>query len=140
MSDSRGIRWRQRLEQYSKALAQLGEAVAVCRERPLSRLEKQGAIKVFEFTHELAWNVMKEFFAHQGNSSLMGSRDATREAFAGGLIEDGEGWMAMIPSRNQTAHTYNEQVADEILAEVVNRHYPLFVAFEARMRQLAHEP
>jgi len=82
MNDPTDIRWRQRLNQYGKALALLGEAVAAYRQRPLTRLEKQGAIKAFEFTHELAWNVMKDFFAWQGDAAIMGSRDATREAFA----------------------------------------------------------
>ena len=54
-------------------------------ERPLSDLEKQGLIQAFEFTHELAWNVMKDYFAFQGNSSITGSRDAVRESFASGL-------------------------------------------------------
>jgi len=56
---------------------------------------KQGLIKSFEFTHELAWNVIKDFFFYQGNSSIMGSRDASREAFSKGLIDDGSTWMKM---------------------------------------------
>lgn len=139
MNDTTDIRWRQRLKQYGKALAVLGEAVGIYRERPLSRIEKLGVIKAFEFTHELAWNVMKDFFDWQGNTAIMGSRDATREAFAKGLIGDGATWMAMIPSRNQTAHTYNDQTADDILADVVTGYYPLFVEFEARMRTIADE-
>jgi nucleotidyltransferase substrate binding protein (TIGR01987 family) len=140
MNDTKDIRWQQRLNQYDKALAMLSEAVTAYHQRPLTRMEKQGAIKAFEFTHELAWNVMKDFFVWQGNTAIMGSRDATREAFAKGLLEDGETWMAMIPSRNQTAHTYNEPTADEILADVADVYYPLFLAFEVRMKQLAHEP
>lgn len=140
MDDLTDIRWHQRLNQYAKALGVLGEAVGLYQQRALTRIEKQGAIKAFEFTHELAWNVMKDFFAWQGNATIMGSRDATREAFTKGLIEDGAAWMQMIPSRNQTAHTYNEQTADDILADVVNVYYPLFIAFEARMRELADAP
>ena len=55
------IRWQQRLANYARALEQLGSAVATSKQRPLSELEKQGLIQVFEFTHELAWNVMKDF-------------------------------------------------------------------------------
>lgn len=138
MNDPTDIGWRQRLDQYGKALAVLGEAVDLYRQRPLTRIEKLGAVKAFEFTHELAWNLMKDFFAWQGNTMIMGSRDATREAFARGLIEDGETWMAMIPSRNQTAHTYNEQTADAILEAIVAEYHPLFVAFESRMKALAN--
>ena len=123
------IRWQQRLANYSKALAQLGNAIATSRQRPLSELEKQGLIQAFEYTHELAWNVMKDYFAWQGNPGVTGSRDAAREAFQKGLVEDGEGWMEMIKSRNQTAHTYQQKVADEIAGKIIERYFPLFQVF-----------
>jgi nucleotidyltransferase substrate binding protein (TIGR01987 family) len=123
------VRWQQRLANYSKALEQLGNAVATSHQRPLSDLEKQGLIQAFEFTHELAWNVMKDYFAYQGNTSITGSRDAAREAFQIGLIEDGEGWMEMIRSRNLTSHTYQQKIADEIVGHVVSRYFPLFERF-----------
>ena len=48
------IRWKQRFQNYTKALQTLTEAIELARQRPLSRLEKQGLIQSFEFTHELA--------------------------------------------------------------------------------------
>lgn len=67
------IRWKQRFSNYRLALSRLAEGVSLAHQRPLSELEKQGLIQAFEFTHELAWNVMKDFFAYQGNVSIMGS-------------------------------------------------------------------
>jgi nucleotidyltransferase substrate binding protein (TIGR01987 family) len=131
------IRWQQRLSNYNKALEQLGNAVTITEQRPLSDLEKQGLIQAFEFTHELAWNVMKDYFAYQGNSGITGSRDAAREAFQKGLVEDGEGWMEMIKSRNQTSHTYQQKIADEIAGIVVDRYYLLFQHFLKKMQSLA---
>nr|VFJ60551.1 MAG: nucleotidyltransferase substrate binding protein, HI0074 family [Candidatus Kentron sp. DK] len=72
------IRWRQRFDNYRRALARLRDAVSLRKKRPLSDLEQQGLIKAFEFTHELAWNVMKDYFEYQGNTSITGSRDAIR--------------------------------------------------------------
>ncbi len=129
-------RWQQRLKNYARALAQLQLAVALTSQRPLSDLEKQGLIKSFEFTHELAWNVMKDYFINQGNPNITGSRDAVREAFSQGIIVDGEHWMEMIKSRNQTSHTYNHQVADEIAEKVITIYYKLFTAFLVKMRSL----
>lgn len=123
------IRWQQRLANYFKALEQLDNAVAISQQRPLSDLEKQGLIQAFEFTHELAWNVMKDYFAYQGNPAITGSRDAAREAFQKGLIEDGEGCMEMIRSRNLTSYTYQQKIADEIVGQVVDRYFPLFERF-----------
>lgn len=134
------IRWQQRLANYAKAWEQLANAVATSQVRPLSDLEKQGLIQAFEFTHELAWNVMKDYFAYQGNTAITGSRDAAREAFQKGLVEDGEGWMEMIRSRNQTSHTYQQKVADEICGHIVARYFPLFEQFLYRMNALKAQP
>lgn len=130
------IRWQQRLANYAKALEQLGNAVATSQQRTLTELEKQGLIQAFEFTHELAWNVMKDYFAYQGNPSITGSRDAAREAFQKGLVEDGEGWMEMIKSRNQTSHTYQQTVADEIAGLILERYFSLFQQFLRKMNSL----
>jgi len=134
--EQQDIRWQQRFSHYQKALQQLNSAVKLSRQRPLSELEEQGLIQAFEFTHELAWNVMKDYFEYQGNSSITGSRDATREAFRRTLVTDGEGWMEMIQSRNKTSHTYNREVADEISAKVTDVYHDLFMAFEKRMQGL----
>ena len=130
------IRWKQRFSNYRLALSRLGEGVSLARQRPLTDLEKQGLIQAFEFTHELAWNVMKDYFAYQGNTSIMGSRDAVREAFGKGLLEEGEGWMEMIKSRNQTSHTYNQHIADAIVGRILESYFPLFQSFSRRMSGL----
>lgn len=130
------IRWIQRLDNYGKALLQLEEAVNISGERDLTPLEEQGMIQSFEFTHELAWKVMKDYFEDQGNTAITGSRDATREAFQKGLITDGNGWMEMIKSRNISSHTYNEEVADEIRLGIMESYFDLFKAFQKKMNQL----
>src|SRR5436853_1410551 len=114
MPENPDVRWRQRLQSFRKAFGYLSKAAATARERELSDLEQQGLIQAFEFTHELAWNVLKDFLESRGGINLYGAKDATREAFAKALIEDGEAWMAMIQSRNRTSHTYNQNTADEI--------------------------
>src|SRR5690349_2097753 len=105
------IRWKQRFNNYLKALQSLSRAVALSEQRPLSELEQQGLIQGFEFTHELAWNVLKDYLEAQGFVGLVGSKNATREAFKNALIVDGEAWMDMIKARNLTSHTYNTDIA-----------------------------
>jgi nucleotidyltransferase substrate binding protein (TIGR01987 family) len=88
------IRWEQRLQHYQKALAQLESGIHLFHERALNDLEKQGLIQAFEYTHELAWKVMKDFFASRGNLEIYGSKDATRESFAYGLLKTWKiGWI-----------------------------------------------
>jgi len=117
----------------------LSDAAELAQRRSLSDLERQGLIKAFEFTHELAWNTMKDFLEERGKGNLFGSRDATREAFAAGLIENGEVWMAMIRSRNQTSHTYDESVADEITRAIASAYIMEFEKFQNRFEKLERE-
>jgi nucleotidyltransferase substrate binding protein (TIGR01987 family) len=127
------IRWIQRFDNFKRAFARLSEASALAKARDLSDLERQGLIQAFEFTHELAWNTLKDFLAARGSADkLYGSRDTTRAAFAAELIEDGEAWMKMIEHRNESSHTYNDDVAGKIMAAVQTRYVP---AFEAFLRQ-----
>ena len=124
------IRWKQRFGNYLKALGPLQKFIA---KGNLNELEEQGLNQAFKFTHELAWNVMKDYFEYQGNTTITGSRDATREAFQKGLIQDGAQWMEMIKSRNQTSHTYNENVINEIKEKILSLYYKEFIDFKTKM-------
>lgn len=127
------VRWHQRLDNFEKALEQLLSAVDLAKQRPLSELEKQGLIQAFEFTHELAWNVLKDYFQYQGNMQITGSRDAAREAFQRGLIVNGQEWMEMIVSRNKTSHTYNKSVSEEITQKIIGNYAPEFIQLKTTM-------
>ncbi len=105
-------------------------AVDLSKQRALSQLEKQGVIQAFEFTHELAWNMLKDFLQDQGNQNIKGSKDATREAFKVALIHDGEQWMAMIQSRNISSHTYDERIAEQLVDVITHNYYPLFMTIK----------
>lgn len=129
------IRWQQRFASYQKALLQLQGAVELSSQRSLSSLEKQGVIQAFEFTHELAWNMLKDFLQDQGNQNIKGSKDATREALKVELIGDGEQWMAMIQSRNISSQTYDERTAEQLVEVIIRDYYPLFVALKAEMEK-----
>ena len=139
MKKNEDIRWRQRFDNYVKALAKLEAAVALYRSRALSDLEKQGLVQAFEFTHELAWNVIKDFYEQQGSTGLQGSRDAVRLAFKRGLIENGDVWMDMIKSRNRTAHTYDEATVDEITGDICAVYCEEFVKLKEALELAARE-
>ena len=134
------VRWRQRLSNYRRALARLGEAVDLSGQRTLSDLERQGLIQAFEFTHELSWKTLKDFLASRGIEELYGSRDTTREAFAQGLITDGEAWMEMIRHRNLSTHTYDEATVQEIVTAVVSRYIVAFQELETRLQDWERRP
>ena len=130
------VRWTQRLANFRRAQRQVQSAIELSLQRPLSELEQQGLIQAFEYTHELAWNVMKDYLAQVGGVRLIGSRDTTRAAFAAALIEDGENWMDMIVSRNLTSHTYNLDTARALAKKISDTYTTLFNAFEEKMSEI----
>jgi len=127
------IRWVQRFDNYQRALMQLTKFID---KGELNELEEQGLIQAFEYTHELAWNVLRDYLREQGNPNIHGSRDATREAFKLELIEDGDSWMDMIRDRNRTTHTYNQETAQAIATNITGRFFTLFVMLQEKMRSL----
>ena len=144
---SEDILWEQRYANFRKALDKLTKAVEMGRknlqspesdsmEEDLKEVLKEGLIHRFEYTHELAWNVMKDYAFYQGNSTIKGSRDATREAFKMGLISHGETWMDMLQSRNLSSHTYNENTAQEIFNKIINLYHPLLKEFEETIESI----
>ncbi len=131
------IRWIQRFNNFEKAFKQLESAIDIAKSRELTKLEKQGVIHCFEYSHELAWKVLKDFLTEKGISDLIGSKDSTRAAFKAGIISDGEIWMEMIKARNLTSHTYDEEYAENVYSEIINDFYITLNNFEKNFSDLA---
>jgi nucleotidyltransferase substrate binding protein (TIGR01987 family) len=129
------IRWQQRFDNYKRALQQLTAAVELSAQREFTQLEKQGVIQGFEFVHELAWNVLKDLLEFEGIQGIVGSRGTVREAFKRGLLADGELWLDMIDKRNLTSHTYNAELAQDMVNTIVHSYYPSFVALQQQLMQ-----
>ncbi len=131
---NKDIRWLQRFVNYQKALQQLSRFIA---KGDLNELEEQGLIQSFEYTHELAWNTLKDFLENSGNKEIFGSKDTSRKAFQLNLIANGEVWMDMIQSRNETSHTYNEETSKKITKSIVDQYHSEFIKLERKLKELA---
>ena len=129
------IRWQQQFENYCRALEQL----ELFFEPPaLNPREQQGLVKAFEYTFELGWNTLRDLLRSRGNSALLlGSRDAIREAFSAGLIDEGPVWMEMVRDRNLTSHVYNRSTAEAISSNISDRYLPAFQGLRQQLRTLA---
>ena len=127
------IRWKQRFANYEKALNLLKEAVETYNADSLEII-KEGTIQRFEFTHELAWHVMKDYLVEEGHQNITGSKSATRQAFSVNLIENGQVWMDMIESRNTTVHAYDLTILEEEYNKIVNLYFPLLMDFYSKMK------
>ncbi|WP_119395675.1 nucleotidyltransferase substrate binding protein [Salinibius halmophilus] len=125
-------RWEQRFENYQRVLKQLNLALVEYDDNA-PNLIKEGILQRFEFTHELAWKVLKDYLEFEGHQNITGSRSAVRLAFNVGLVEEGQTWMDMIESRNRTVHAYDESVLVTELAKVRNAYAKCFNQFEQKM-------
>ncbi|MBF0180739.1 MAG: nucleotidyltransferase substrate binding protein [Magnetococcales bacterium] len=120
------IRWKQRFDNFDRAFVLLREV----QERgvdSLSRLEKEGAIRRFEFAFELAWKTLKDYLEEQGVVFREATpRKVLKEAFEVGILEDAEIWMEILNQRNLLSHTYDFNIFDKALINISERYFSLF--------------
>jgi len=114
------LRWKYRFNSYKKALKKLEEGVELASKQALSDIEKQGLVKAFEFTHELAWNLLKDFLESKGIQNFFGVKRYYSRIFSAGTNKKSDVWMAMIKDRNLTLHIYNEQISSEMVTSIIN--------------------
>ncbi len=115
----------QKMENYKKALSQLEKAVASYQQSPEDALYRDGLIQRFEFTVELAWKSLKEYLEDQGMVlSIASPRGVLKEAYAAGVLADGELWNEIVTARNLTSHIYNEATATEIARRICGAFLP----------------
>ncbi|NOZ86219.1 MAG: nucleotidyltransferase [Deltaproteobacteria bacterium] len=123
MSNSDEIRWRQRLANFSKAMAQLE---AACDLVDYSDLERAGLVQTFEFSFELGWKTLKDLLFYEGYDEKT-PRDVIRRAFEAGYLaeEDTETALDALDKRNLLSHTYDEEIAEEAVELIKERYGPM---------------
>ncbi|MFH1717384.1 MAG: nucleotidyltransferase substrate binding protein [Planctomycetota bacterium] len=94
---------------------------------------KAGVIQNFEFTYELCWKFMRRWLeSNLGSVYVAGvaRRQLFRLSAENRLLGDVDRWMEYHDARNETAHTYDEGTAEDVL-ETAHR-------FLADARELLH--
>lgn len=139
MTGTPDIRWKQRFQNFGRAFALLSDALVQGAE-PLSALEKEGVIQRFEYTLELSWKTVKDYLEAQGQIvSPETPRQVLKEAFASGVIRDGQIWIRMLDHRNLLSHTYDQKVfahaVDAIAAQYLSAIAELYTYLEATARE-----
>ena len=131
-------RWKYRFDNYERAFLLLREALD--EERELSQLEQEGVIRRFEYTMELAWNVMKDYLESE-NLVLpqVTPRAVIRAAFASRLINDGETWMEALDDRNKMSHTYDFKKFKEVIDRIRMCYLTVMGELHAKLRDESAE-
>jgi nucleotidyltransferase substrate binding protein (TIGR01987 family) len=122
-------RLQERIADFLKAFGQLEKAV----EQPKDEFLRDSVIQRFEFTHEIAWKMLKLRLESE-DIFVKTPRETLQAALQAGLIEDGNAWTDLQKMRNLTSHTYNEQLADDVYAYVAGEAVGLFRQLAAKAR------
>lgn len=119
------VRWKQRFSNFKKALNQLRRFTSV---QELNEMEEQGLIKAFEYTYRLGWKTIQDLIKHKGFEGIVGPKPVIEHAFQIGIIKDGESWVKMHFGRNLTSHTYDAATAKEVVKDIKDKYFQLFLA------------
>lgn len=103
------------LEKLEKAIIQLKKMLDL---PPDHDGRREASIQCFEFVVELNWKTIKHFLKSVEEIEANSPKSVFREAFALGWIDNEELWVDMLRDRNLSSHTYNEDLANEILGRI----------------------
>jgi len=112
-----------KLESFSNAVARLEESLRRCEREPEDAQLRDGLIQRFEFTYEVAFNLLKRCVEHSASSKEVVSNldfsEVIRQGWELGLLREEVGvWRSFRRRRNVMSHTYNEANAIEVCAEI----------------------
>jgi nucleotidyltransferase substrate binding protein (TIGR01987 family) len=119
------IRWKQRFQNFSNAYNTFCKTLNRHESAPDDEIVQMALVQAFEFTYELAWNVMKDYLESEGFDEVANAKQTIRIAFQAELITDAEKWMEMIQKRNLASHTYNQKILRETVQYIKDEFYPL---------------
>ncbi len=115
----------EKYEKYVNAVHRLEEAINDYQTVALDSV-RDGVIQRFEFCTELAWKTLREYLLEQGYSEINSPKSVMKTAFADGLLNDEQGWLDILNSRNITSHIYDENTAAAVFQNICTVYLPLF--------------
>ncbi len=117
----------EKLNSFEKALTTLQKTIV---ERPTD-IERDAAIQRFEYCFELSWKLLKIALEEQGNKpDIPSPKSVFKKAFLFNLITDEGIWSEILVERNQTTHTYNEELAKEVYSKIPSFYKAMYQLLE----------
>ena len=111
---------------HDDALKALKTLEDILRE-PFSTIVRDATIQRFEYTFEALWKFLREYLKDQEGVMCNSPKSCFRELFSLGFSNEEETvkCLEMTDSRNDTSHTYKEQVARTIYGKVKEDYFSL---------------
>ncbi len=104
---------------YKDALKALNTLEEILRQ-PFSIIVRDATIQRFEYTFEALWKFLKEYLKEREGIVSNSPKSCFRETFSLGFITEEETvkFLEMTDRRNDTSHTYKEEVAQIIYSKI----------------------
>ncbi len=103
-----------RIKQLEKAIARLDESLNL----PQSDITRDSSILRFEMAIELAWKTLKVYLEDQKKVIVKNPVDTFRVAYQQDIIEYSDEWIEFVKLRNEIAHTYKEELANQMYSQL----------------------
>ena len=120
-------------DNFCKALSNPREGSLL--EEPYTVVEQTGIVGLFEICFEQSWKLMKEILeAHGRFEEKIGSpRAIVKIAYQCGMINDGDGWLELLESRNILAHAYSDEQVIYVIRKLKSDYLLLFETPKSEM-------
>jgi nucleotidyltransferase substrate binding protein (TIGR01987 family) len=107
------------LDELDKAISSLDVAIALLENtqgqpEETMKVIRDGCIQRFEYCIEASWKTSMKLLGSQ----TMAAKPAIREMARSNLIVDPEMWFTFIEARNDTSHTYDEDIAQRVYSQI----------------------
>ena len=100
-------------EELKKAIHSLEEAIQLyigAKDSSQQKAFRDACIQRFEYGIELSWKVSMKVLG----SNISAAKPGIREMARNQLIEDPQIWFDFIEARNESSHSYDEEVAKKV--------------------------
>ncbi len=128
MTNTQNIRWKQRFQNFEKALTVFKDRCSEVKDHPKGSKYydafQMALVQAFEILIELSWKVLKDYLENEGYTEVQTGKRAFRQAFQDRIIENGEIWLKALEIRNSTSHIYDVSILEELNVFVVESFLP----------------
>lgn len=101
-----------------------------------TELARAGIVHAYEFTFELFWKFLQKYLEHLGILEEHGPNAVIKTGFQNGYLEEGQDYMDMLRDRNLIAHTYKEEMTQEIYTRIKNNHIDTLTKFIEKFEKI----
>ena len=128
MTNTQNIRWKQRFQNFEKALTVFKDRCSDVKVHPKGSKYydafQMALVQAFEILIELSWKVLKDYLENEGYTEVQTGKRAFRQAFQDGMIENGEVWLKALEIRNHTSHIYDVSILEDLNVFVIESFLP----------------